>query len=284
MTKIIEVEGIGPEFASLLESIGINSVEELLEKGGHTAERESLAEKTGIPYEKILEWVNRADLFRIKGVGSEYSDLLEASGVDTVPELAQRNAANLTARLTQVNAEKELVRQLPSENEVANWIVQAAELPRMVWYESRKDSNTDSKSVTLYSTDLLEIEGIGPEYKARLQAVGIGSVEELLEKGAHTAGREDIAEQSGLTYHQILEWVNRADLFRIKGVASEYSDLLEIAGVDTVVELAQRNPQNLTAKLAETDGKTDVVRRLPTEKEVTDWINQAKALPRAVWY
>ena len=133
-------------------------------------------------------------------------------------------------------------------------------------------------------TNLREIEGIGPVYAEKLEAIGINSLEELLDKGAHTKDREDIAEKAGLTYQQILEWVNRADLFRIKGVGSEYSDLLETAGVDTVLELAQRNSANLTAKMAETDGKTDIVRRLPTETEVTDWIAQAKGMERKVWY
>jgi predicted flap endonuclease-1-like 5' DNA nuclease len=133
-------------------------------------------------------------------------------------------------------------------------------------------------------TDLKEIEGIGPAHAAALQGIGINSVEELLEKGAHTKDRENIAEQTGLTYAQILKWVNRADQMRITGIGSEYSDLLEFAGVDTVVELARRRADNLTAKMAERDQTTDQVRRLPTEAEVADWIAQAKQLPRKVWY
>ena len=80
----------------------------------------------------ILKFVNHADLCRIKGVGGEYSELLEAAGVDTVPELAQRNAANLTAAMAKVNEEKKLVRSLPSEKQVTNWVAQAKELPRVI--------------------------------------------------------------------------------------------------------------------------------------------------------
>jgi predicted flap endonuclease-1-like 5' DNA nuclease len=82
----------------------------------------------------------------------------------------------------------------------------------------------------------------------------------------------------------ILEWVNHADLFRIKGVGEEYADLLEEAGVDTVPELAQRNPANLHAKLGEVNAAKKLVRRLPTAAQVTDWVDQAKALPRVITY
>ncbi len=93
-----------------------------------------MKQQTGIPHEKILDWVNRADLFRIKGVAEEYSDLLEAAGVDTVPELAQRNPVNLLNKLTEVNTEKQLVRRLPTQREVANWVDHAKVLPRRVVY------------------------------------------------------------------------------------------------------------------------------------------------------
>jgi len=87
-----------------------------------------------------------------------------------------------------------------------------------------------------------------------------------------------------LTNHQILEWVNRADLFRVRGIGEEYSDLLEASGVDTVVELSKRDAKNLTAKMAEVNTKKRLVRRLPAEKEVVKWIAQAKKMPRAVSY
>jgi predicted flap endonuclease-1-like 5' DNA nuclease len=129
---------------------------------------------------------------------------------------------------------------------------------------------------------LAEIEGIGPSYAAKLEAAGVGSVEALLEKGASRQGREEIATRSGVTAALILEWVNHADLMRIKGVGSEYADLLEAAGVDTIPELAQRSPGNLAAKLEEVNAEKKLVRRVPTESEVTDWVQQAKSLPRIV--
>ncbi|MFN2284489.1 MAG: DUF4332 domain-containing protein, partial [Anaerolineae bacterium] len=93
-----------------------------------------LAEKTGISGKLVLKWVNRADLFRVKGIGEEYADLLEVAGVDTVPELAQRNAENLYNKMTEVNKERKLARRLPSQAQVAEWIDQAKALPRVLTY------------------------------------------------------------------------------------------------------------------------------------------------------
>jgi len=133
-------------------------------------------------------------------------------------------------------------------------------------------------------TKLIEIEGIGPVYAQKMKEAGITTTEALLEAGATPKGREALAEKSGISGKLILEWVNHSDLFRIKGVASEYSDLLEEAGVDTVVELAQRNPHNLFEKMKAVNVEKELVRRLPTEGQVGDWVEQAKALPRIINY
>jgi len=131
---------------------------------------------------------------------------------------------------------------------------------------------------------LNEIEGIGPTYAKKLAAVGVKTAEELLERGATKRGRETLAEKTGISEKLVLEWVNLADLFRVKGVGSEYSDLLEEAGVDTVVELSRRNPENLHAKILEVNEKKKLVRRPPTLDQVKDWVEQAKKLPRKVEY
>jgi predicted flap endonuclease-1-like 5' DNA nuclease len=131
--KIEEVEGIGPVFAEKLRAAGIESVEELLEKGASRGGRTAIAEATGIEGGKILEWVNHADLMRIKGVGSQYSDLLEAAGVDSPAELARRNAANLADAFQSVVAERPgIVRRIPTEAEIADWIADAKGLPKVV--------------------------------------------------------------------------------------------------------------------------------------------------------
>jgi len=134
MAKLTKVEGIGEIYAQKLRGAGIATTQALLEKGASPQGRQEIAEKTDISEKLILEWVNHVDLFRIKGVGEEYSDLLEEAGVDTVPELAQRNAEHLYQRLVAVNREKKLVRRLPTQAQVGDWIEQAKRLPRVITY------------------------------------------------------------------------------------------------------------------------------------------------------
>jgi predicted flap endonuclease-1-like 5' DNA nuclease len=131
---------------------------------------------------------------------------------------------------------------------------------------------------------LKAIEGIGEAYALRLKEANIITVEALLKGGASPQGRQAIAEKTGISGQLILEWVNHADLFRIKGVGSEYADLLECAGVDTIPELAQRNPANLYQKLVQVNQERKLVRRLPTLAQVEAWVEQAKVLPRAIIY
>jgi predicted flap endonuclease-1-like 5' DNA nuclease len=134
MAKLSQVEGIGTSYAEKLVDAGIRTTQALLDKGATSKGRRELAEATGISGKLILKWVNHTDLFRVKGVGEEYADLLEAAGVDTVPELAQRNPQNLHRKLIEVNEEKKLVRQTPSKAAVENWVKQAKALPRVIEY------------------------------------------------------------------------------------------------------------------------------------------------------
>jgi predicted flap endonuclease-1-like 5' DNA nuclease len=133
-------------------------------------------------------------------------------------------------------------------------------------------------------TKLEVIEGIGPVYAGQLRAAGIATIEALLAAGATPAGRQQVEEKSGIGHALILEWVNLADLMRIKGIGEEYSDLLEEAGVDTVKELRNRVPENLHAALVKTNDAKRLVRRLPTLGMVSDWVQQAKVLPPKVTY
>lgn len=131
---------------------------------------------------------------------------------------------------------------------------------------------------------LVDIEGVGPVNARKLNKAGVRSTESLLKKGGTRKGREEIAEVSGIDKKVILQWVNHVDLFRIKGIASEYSDLLEAAGVDTVVELAHRDAANLVPLLTEVSEKYNLTNRVPNLKMVKSWVSQAKKLPRAVSY
>ena len=132
--NVADVEGIGSTYADKLAAAGVKTTDALLEAGASPKGRADLEAATGISHALILKWVNRVDLYRIKGIGSEYSDLLEIAGVDTVPELAQRNATNLCQALEAANAAKKAVRKLPTEAQVADWVAQAKKLPRVVTY------------------------------------------------------------------------------------------------------------------------------------------------------
>jgi len=131
---------------------------------------------------------------------------------------------------------------------------------------------------------IIDIEGIGPAYAVKFTKIGIRSVEALLKNGASEKGRKEIAAQTGITHTLILEWVNRADLYRIKGVSRQYSDLLEKAGVDTVVELSKRVADNLYRKMVEVNKAKNLVNKMPGVRQVKKWIDQAKKLPRVVSY
>ena len=131
--RIEDVEGIGPVFGAKLEAAGVSSTDDLLERGAKPSGRLALEEATGIGHALILEWVNHVDLMRIDGVGSEYSDLLEAAGVDSPGELARRNAANLATTIDEVVAARpSIVRRAPNEKDLQDWIDRSKKLPKVV--------------------------------------------------------------------------------------------------------------------------------------------------------
>jgi predicted flap endonuclease-1-like 5' DNA nuclease len=132
--KIIEIEGIGPKFAEKLHSANIQTTEDLLKAGATPAGRNRLSEASGISAGMLLEWIDHADLMQLKGVGPEYADLLEAAGVDTVVELARRNAKNLAAAMADFNTQKNVVRVVPGESVVAGWIAEAKTMGRTIEY------------------------------------------------------------------------------------------------------------------------------------------------------
>jgi predicted flap endonuclease-1-like 5' DNA nuclease len=132
--KIDTIEGIGPAYAEKLRGVEIRSTEKLLERGATRAGRKDLAEKTGISDKLVLKFCNHADLIRVSGIGGEFAELLEAAGVDTVKELRNRNAANLAAKMAEVNAAKKLTRRVPSEKVVSGWVEKAQSLSPAITY------------------------------------------------------------------------------------------------------------------------------------------------------
>ena len=145
-----------------------------------------------------------------------------------------------------------------------------------------RPSDADSDHEDTPMTSISTIEGIGPAYAAKLQTGGIRTTERLLAAGGTKKGRVALAKECDISEKLVLEWVNRADLMRVKGVGEEYSDLLEHAGVDTVKELATRRADNLHAACLEVCRTKNVVRRPPSESEISRWIAHAKTLDPAV--
>lgn len=133
-------------------------------------------------------------------------------------------------------------------------------------------------------TKLSTIEGIGSAYEEKLKAAGIGSVESLLKSCTTKKGRKLTAVQTQISDKLILKWTNHADLMRVKGIGGEYAELLEAAGVDTVPDLSNRNPENLAEKIKAVNEEKALVRQIPALSQIQDWIQQAKALPRVIEY
>lgn len=134
------------------------------------------------------------------------------------------------------------------------------------------------------SYKLLDVEGIGPSYAEKLAAAGLHTTDHLLEKGGTKGGRAKIAETTGIAESLILKWVNHSDLFRIKGVAGQFAELLEASGVDTVKEFGHRVPENLHKKLEETNTEKKLTHRVPSLAELTEMVAQAKRLEAKVTY
>ena len=134
MAQLEKVEGIAGVYAAKLRAAGVKSTDALLNMGATPKGRQEIEQNSGIAHKLILKWVNHCDLYRVRGVGAEYAELLAVSGVDTVPELAQRKAEHLRERMGEANRKKRCVRQLPTVTAVDRWIKQAKALPRVVRY------------------------------------------------------------------------------------------------------------------------------------------------------
>ena len=156
-------------------------------------------------------------------------------------------------------------------------VVKVEQIPRPLERE-------EGKSTTKSLMDIEQIEGIGSTYGKKLKDQGIMTTDGLLSSGSTPKGRKQLAKKTGISEKLILDWVNLVDLVRINGVGQEYSDLLEEVGVDTVVELARRNPENLHEKILGVNKTKQLVRKSPSLNQVKDWIEQAKSLPRKVEY
>ena len=274
---VAAVEGFAPEIVEESNEAGVAAVEGFMPEVGEpqTAADVAVVEEATpgvigtvalgtaaaeVAKAETVETPVEADFAAVEGVGPEVGEApVEAvtaavEGIAEAPGMAE-------AGETPAAAEEEL-----EVVEIPNF----AEIPE--------------EQVRFLKQDIEYVEGIGPAYGAKLKAIGVGTTLELLSKGATRKGRELIAEASGISIKLILRWVNHADLFRVKGVGSEWADLLEAAGVDTVVELAARNPANLHNKMVATNVEKKLTRQVPSAAQVENWVEQAKTLGRVVRY
>jgi uncharacterized membrane protein HdeD (DUF308 family)/predicted flap endonuclease-1-like 5' DNA nuclease len=213
---------------------------------------------------------------------------IEAKEETAVEPVAEAVAAETVIESTPVESAPtdEAIPTAESEVETATF-VDTAEIAKALQRSQVEFANMaeiPAEQAAFLKKEIEYVEGIGPAYGAKLRAIGIATPLDLLSKGATRKGRELIVKATGITMALILKWVNHTDLFRVKGVGSEYADLLEVAGVDTVVELSRRKPTNLHAKMVEMNETKKLVRKLPTEAQVEDWVAQAKQLGRVVMY
>ena len=186
-------------------------------------------------------------------------------------------ADGIAAGQSKVSA-KDFAAKAAADEAAAAAAAEAAAAPEAV----AEEPAADAPAAPERKGDIEEIEGIGPAFAEKLRAADVSSIDALLEKGATPEGRSALVEQTGIDAVRVLRWVNHADLIRVVGIGPEFAELLEASGVDSVPELAQRNVENLVTALTETNDARSLVRRVPSAAEVTDWIEQAKALPRVV--
>jgi len=186
-------------------------------------------------------------------------------------------ADGIAAGQSKVSA-KDFAAKAAADEAAASAATEAAAAPEAV----AEEPVADAPAAPERKGDIEEIEGIGPAFAEKLRGADVSSIDSLLEKGATPEGRSELVEQTGIDAVRVLRWVNHADLIRVVGIGPEFAELLEASGVDSVPELAQRNVDNLVTALKETNDARSLVRRVPAAAEVTDWIEQAKALPRVV--
>ena len=263
--KIIEIEGIGEKYAKTLENAGYANVEDLIPLKWR--EVKELAEKTGISLKLIEKWQDQAEIIVIKGVGPEYSEVLNKIGIDSTRELAQRNPKNTLDKIIAFDKEQpDVIRKIPKVEDLEGWISEAKSM-----YEDKK------AKIKPKETPIIDIEGIGSKYGKTMEKAGYSNVESII--GLDRDGIKELAGKTKISEKLLDKWAEHADLMRIGGVGPEYAEVLNEIGVDSVKEFAQRNPSNTLERIIKLDKeKPDVFRRPPTLKMVEEWIEEAKKI------
>ncbi len=263
--KIIEIEGIGEKYAKILEKEGIAEVENLIPLTWR--EIKELAGKTKISVKLLEKWQDQAEIMELKGVGPEYSEVLNRVGIDSIKELSYRNPQNTLDRIVKFDKEQpDVVRKIPRVEDINGWVSQAKEM------YTEKKAKTSPKL-----TRIVEIEGIGDKFSKSLEKAGYSKVENLI--SIDSVKIKSLSATTKISEKLIDKWAEHADLMRIGGVGPEYADVLNQIGIDSVKEFAQRNPKNTLDRIMELDKKKpDVFRKPPRLEEIEEWIEEAKKI------
>jgi len=263
--KIIEIEGIGEKYAKILEKEGFTEVENLIPLTWR--EIKELAAKTKISLKLLEKWQDQAEIMELKGVGPEYSEVLNRVGIDSIKELSYRNPQNTLDRIVKFDKEQpDVIRKIPRVEDINGWVSQAKEM------YTEKKAKTNPKL-----TRIVEIEGIGDKFSKSLEKAGYSKVENLI--SIDSVKIKSLSATTKISEKLIDKWVEHADLMRIGGVGPEYADVLNQIGIDSVKEFAQRNPKNTLDRIMELDKKKpDVFRKPPRLEEIEDWIEEAKKI------
>jgi predicted flap endonuclease-1-like 5' DNA nuclease len=272
--------GVEPTQEESPEGFGSPEVEE------KSLSDEDIAEITSSQFSPSEEGQEVPDFMKDVSAGEATGAILAAgAGLAAVTALTGEDEGEGEPDLT------EGVEELPPTEDVTDTQagLVAAEMVEETGAEETPVAEMESKETQAeahakFGQDIESVTGIGPTYGEKLRLAGITSPLLLLRNGASAKGRQKIAEDTGISERLILKWVNFVDLYRIKGVSEAYAELLEAAGVDTVPELANRNPTNLHARLLEVIQEKRVYRTPPELSEVESWVAQAKKLPRAIHY
>ncbi|MBY9014636.1 MAG: DUF4332 domain-containing protein [Candidatus Lokiarchaeota archaeon] len=263
--KIIEIEGVGEKYAKILEKAAIANVEDLIPL--KWMEIKELAKTTSISLKLLEKWQDQTELMVIKGIGPEYSEVLNKIGIDSARELAYRNPKNTLDKIIALDKKQpDVVRKIPKIEDIEGWINKAKDL-----YNVKKTKTIPKE------TPIIELEGIGKKYGKTLEAAGFLDVESLI--GLDRDGIKKLAEKTKISEKLIDKWAEHADLMRIGGIGPEYAEVINEIGIDSVKELAQRNPNNTLDRIVKLDKeKPDMYRKPPTLQMIEDWIEEAKKI------
>ena len=263
--KIIEIEGVGEKYAKILEKAAIANVEDLIPL--KWMEIKELAKTTSISLKLLEKWQDQTELMVIKGIGPEYSEVLNKIGIDSARELAYRNPKNTLDKIIALDKKQpDVVRKIPKIEDIEGWINKAKDL-----YNVKKTKTIPKE------TPIIELEGIGKKYGKTLEAAGFLDVESLI--GLDRDGIKKLAEKTKISEKLIDKWAEHADLMRIGGIGPEYDEVINEIGIDSVKELAQRNPNNTLDRIVKLDKeKPDMYRKPPTLQMIEDWIEEAKKI------